>query len=142
MIGAKWIAGIGAVALVAALALLPAAQAQEFEGDLTTPSGGAPFGGDVVGSFEIEVEGHEVEIVASVDISVPDGHVLEGWLVDMDTGYKLSLGMLQSDLEFEQNIVNPWTYGVLVITMEPAADLDPNPAMPVAGALLPAPFGQ
>ena len=128
--------------VVAVLALPPAAQAQEFEGDLTTPSGGAPFGGDVVGSFEIEVEGDEVEIEVDVDISVPDGHVLEGWLVDMDTGYKLSLGMLQSDLDFEQNMVNPFTYGVLVITMESAADLDPNAAMAVAGALLPAPFGQ
>jgi hypothetical protein len=39
-------------------------------------------------------------------------------------------------------MVNVYTYGVLVITTEPRWDLDPNPATPVAGALLSAPFGQ
>ena len=71
--------------------------------------------------------------------------VFEGWLVDVDTGYKLSLGQFntQNDgLFFEQDIVNPWIYNVLVITEEPVDDTNPAPNMPVGGVPLSEPFGQ
>ena len=132
---------LGTIGLAAVLA--PPAVAKGFRGDLTTPADGAPFGGDVVGSYRVDVHGQRVTIHADVNLEAPDGYTLEGWLVDMQTGYKLSLGGLEGGkLRFHQTMVNPWTYGVLVITAEPIADLDPNPAMPMAGALLPAPFGQ
>ncbi len=143
MSGKKWILGLVAVGLVAAVAVLPLASAQDFRGDLTAASGDAPFGGGVVGSYKIQVNGYMVSIKADITLSASAGYVLEGWLVDMQSGYKLSLGQLKGGfLAFEQNIVNVRTYGVLVITSEPAGDLNPNPDMAVAGARLPAPFGQ
>lgn len=138
-----WMWAMVAAGLMATLALAPAVTAREFRGSLTAPSGGAPFGGEEVGSFEIEVRRNRITIEAEVDLDAPDGYTFEGWLVDMQTGYKLSLGQLDGDeLRFRQRMVNPFTYGVLVITMEPVGDLDPNPAAPVAGALLESPFGQ
>jgi len=138
-----WAAVFGAIALSAAITLVPLADARSFRGDLTAPSGGAPFGGDVVGDYKIQVHGGKTSIRAKVDVTAMEGYTLEWWLVDTQTGYKLSLGELQGGkLEFEQRMVNPWTYGVLVITAEPVGDLDPNPNTPVAGAALSAPFGQ
>jgi len=132
---------LGTIAFAAVLA--PSAVAKGILGDLTGPADGAPFGGDVVGSYRIDVHGQRVAIHAEVDLEAQDGYTFEGWLIDMQTGYKLSLGTLDDGtLRFRQTMVNPWTYGVLVITAEPIGDLDPNPAMPVAGAFLPAPFGQ
>ena len=141
----RWVILLGALAMTVTAGgfALAAGSTQDFRGDLTAPAGGDPFGGDVVGRYEIEVRNHRVEIEAVVFSAPPQGHVFEGWLVDMETGYKLSLGQLRrSSLEFEQRMVNPWTYGVLVITVEPSGDLDPNPVAPVGGAWLPAPFGQ
>jgi len=150
----QWVVALGAIGLLALAALVPPASARAFRGTLTEPSGGAPFGGDVVGEYRISVRGNQVGISAWVDLSPMGSYVFEGWLVDMQTGYKLSLGALSHGdddddddegrmvLEFHQRMVNVWTYGVLVITTEPSRDLDPNPATPAAGALLPAPFGQ
>lgn len=133
----------GAIGLVSAGVLAPAATGRAFQGDLTAPANGAPFGGDVVGSYRIDVRGERTMIHAEVVLQAPDGYTFEGWLVDLQTGYKLSLGELEhGTLKFQERMVNPWTYGILVITREPVGDLDPNPATPVAGALLPSPFGQ
>lgn len=70
--------------------------------------------------------------------------VLEGWLVDMDSDYKLSLGKADSHgkITFSQPMVNPWIYDVLVITEEPIDDSDPTPNTPVGGIPLDEPFGQ
>ena len=112
-------------------------------GDLTAPAGDAPFGGDVAGEYLIRVNGQDVSILTDFESSPSEGMVHEGWLVDMATGYKLSLG--QSDernhLFFSQTIVNPWIYDVLVITEEPIGDTDPAPNKPVGGKLLEEPFG-
>ena len=154
MVRMRWVAVLGAIGVLAVAALLPAAEARAFRGELTAPSGSAPFGGDVVGAYRISVRGSQVTISAWLEMEPPAGYVFEGWLVDMQSPYKLSLGGLIGDgddddddegrmvLSFHQRMVNVWTYGVLVITTEPSRDLDPNPAMPVAGALLPRPFGQ
>jgi hypothetical protein len=129
------------VALVGAFGLMPLASAQEFKGELVST-----MDGSAVGSYAIEVRGNHVEIRARVSVSAPSGYTLEGWLVDVVGGepaYKLSLGELDGQvLRFEQRMVNVWTYAMLVITQEPSGDLDPNPAMPVAVAVLPEPFGQ
>ncbi len=112
-------------------------------GDLTAPSGEAPFGGEEVGDHLVRVNGNQISIVTSFDANPSAGMVYEGWLVDMATGYKLSLGEFdaQNNLFFSQAIVNPWIYDVLVITEEPIEDTDPAPNKPVGATLLPEPFG-
>lgn len=140
-----WKVGLVAVAIVGAvfgaLVLATPASAQEFEGTLASPADGSN-----VGRYEIEVRGRNVEIEARVTVSPQAGFTLEGWLVDVVDGqpaYKLSLGELRGrSLDFEQRMVNVYTYAMLVITMEPKDDLDPNPAEAVAVAVLPQPFGQ
>ncbi len=159
MFSVKWIVVVAVAALLGLALLAPLTVAHDeedddkfkgkFKGDLTmaTPEG-PPFGGADVGSFKIKWKGNELEIEVEVDISAPSGYVLEGWLVDPPprggTGYKLSLGLLEDgELEFEQTLVNPFTYSFLVITMEPIGDPNPNAGPPVAGADLGFdPFGQ
>ena len=70
--------------------------------------------------------------------------VLEGWLVDMDSGYKLSLGKANHNgkLLFSQTMVNPWIYDAIVITEESIGDTNPAPNVPVGGISLETPFGQ
>lgn len=113
-------------------------------GDLTSPADGNPFGGDEIGSYSFTTNGQKTIVRAHVEIEPSDGTVLEGWLVDMGTGYKLSLGQFndRGSLAFGQKMVNSYTYNVLVVTEEPEGDTDPNPATPVGGAELPSPFGQ
>ncbi len=112
-------------------------------GDLTAPMGDKPFGGEDVGSYLILVKDHKTFVAAKFDGKVNEGMVLEGWLVDMDTGYKLSTGQLVDNKQiFKQIIVNPFIYDLYVITEEPMNDTDPNANVPVGGAMLQEPFGQ
>lgn len=145
----KSVLGIAGAAVMAAV-LIAAALGQtaiaddktRITGELTAPSGGNPFGGETIGTFKIKTDGHATRISADVEIEPAEGMVLEGWLVDAGTGYKLSLGQLRGDsLNLRQNMVNPFTYNMVVITEEPVGDTDPNPAAPVGGSLLPSPFG-
>ncbi len=117
---------------------------EDKSGDLTAPSDGKPFGGEKIGTFTIKSsDDNKIEITAKVDTQPSDGKVLEGWLVDTKTEYKLSLGQVEAngELSFSQRMVNPSTYNVLVITEEDADDPDPNAAMPVGGSELESPFG-
>jgi len=114
-------------------------------GDLTSPADDKPFGGDVVGEYFLRVNGNDIKINTEFDTAHSEGTVYEGWLVDVETGYKLSLGQFNeysNELFFSQEIVNPWIYNVLVITEEPIGDNDPSPHTPVGGVPLKAPFGQ
>jgi hypothetical protein len=138
-----------AVGVAAIFSAMGAAEATATEGltsgTLTAPSNGNPFGGNQVGTFSVLSDGSQTSIFAHVDLVASEGSVLEGWLVDEGTGYKLSLGQLNDNngsLSFHQVLVNAYTYNVLVITEEPDNDTDPNPATPVGGAPLPSPFGQ
>ena len=112
-------------------------------GDLTAPAGEAPFGGEAVGDYLVRVNDQKISVLTNFDAKPSEGMVLEGWLVDMATGYKLSLGQADktNHLFFSQTIVNPWIYDVLVITEEPIGDTDPSPHKPVGGILLEEPFG-
>ena len=140
------IAAILAVSLIANTNLVnQEAFAQEkIEGKLTAPSGDKPFGGDDVGTIEIEYNKNNVSIMAELNKSPSEGMVFEGWLVDPDTGYKLSTGLLDENnaQTFEQVIVNPYIYNVYVVTEEPSEDVDPNANVPAGGFALPSPFGQ
>lgn len=120
-----------------------AQQVENIKGDLTTPSNDKPFGGDKIGDFTIELNGNKANIAADVNSLPSEGNVLEGWLVDVETDYKLSLGEVNENgkLSFSQDMVNPLTYNVLVITEEPDNDTDPNAADPIGGAELQSPFG-
>lgn len=70
--------------------------------------------------------------------------ILEGWLVDMDSGYKLSLDTANNDgkLTFSQFMVNPWIYDAIVITKEPIGDTNSAPNVPIDGISLETPFEQ
>ena len=109
-------------------------------GALTSPSGDKPFGGEVVGNYFVRVNYHNVKINVDFDTSAPsEGMVLEGWLVDVDSDYKLSIGQFSTasnELFFNQDIVNFEIYDVLVITEEPVDDEDHTPNKPVGGVLL------
>ena len=113
-------------------------------GDLTAPVGDEPFGGDVVGNYLLRAKSNIIRIIAKVTVNPSEGKVLEGWLVDTQSGYKLSTGQLseRNSLVFTQRIVNPWLYDLIVITEEPMDDTDPSPHMPIGGAKLSQPFGQ
>lgn len=132
-------AGISSQLLVA-----HAATTQVIRGDLTAPENSNPFGGEKIGEFVVNSDGHRTQISANVNIWPSSGKIFEGWLVDTGTGYKLSLGQLKQNgqLNFEQQLVNARTYDLIVITEEPANDSDPNPTAPEGGSTLPSPFGQ
>ena len=117
-------------------------------GALTAPEGDKPFGGDhVVGHYFIRANDHQVNIEAEFESTSSPNFVLEGWLVDVDTGFKLSTGLFTDEtnanrLNITQEIANPWIYDVFVVSEEPVVDDDPNPHTPVGGAALSKPFGQ
>jgi len=115
-------------------------------GDLTAPNSDKPFGGEMVGTYNIHATNERTSIYAAVENRASDGMVLEGWLVDVETGEKLSTGVFKEHSRINGGIVaidNPgFHYDVFVITEEPRFDTDPTPNKPVAGVLLSAPFGQ
>jgi hypothetical protein len=138
------VAAAGGATLFSAIGAAEATAERIISETLTAPSNGDPFGGDQVGTFNVLSDGNQTSIFAQVDLVASEGSVLEGWLVDAATDYKLSLGELNDDgsLIFHQDLVNAYTYNLLVITEEPDNDTDPNAATPVGGAPLPSPFGQ
>ena len=117
---------------------------EKIEGKFTAPSGDKPFGGDEVGMIEIEYNKNHITVMAELNKSPSEDMVFEGWLVDPETGYKLSTGLLDENnaQTFEQMIVNPYIYNVYVVTEEPTEDVDPNANVPVGGFALPSPFGR
>lgn len=152
--------GIALMALIFGIAMAPIAITQAdaiapdktltdtpdaffIRGDLTAPAGEAPFGGEDVGNYLVRVNGQDITVLTIFDSNPAEGMVHEGWLVDMDTGYKLSTGQAdaRNHLFFSQTIVNPWIYDAYVITEEPIGDTNPAPNQPVGGVLLEGPFG-
>ncbi len=158
--------GIAMMAVVFGLILSPAISSNEasatktntaieeieytfsMRGALTAPEGDKPFGDDhEVGHYFIRANDHQVNIDAEFESTSSPNLVLEGWLVDVDTGFKLSTGLFTDEtnanrLNVTQGIANPWIYDVFVVTEEPIVDDDPNPHKPVGGAALSKPFGQ
>lgn len=57
-------------------------------GNLTAPTGDAPFGGSIVGTYSINVNNSDQVNVSTTIKNTSSGMVQEGWLVDMDSGYK------------------------------------------------------
>ncbi len=158
--------GIAMMAVVFGLILSPAVASNEasaiknnatldeteytfsMRGALTSPEGDKPFGSDhVAGHYFIRANDQSVNIEAEFQSTSSPNFVLEGWLVDVDTGFKLSTGLFTDEtnanrLNVTQEIANPWIYDVFVVTEEPIVDDDPNPHTPVGGVALSKPFGQ
>jgi hypothetical protein len=107
------------------------------------------YGGQPFGLVDISTNGRTTEVSIATDFLPPPGKVFEAWLVDGGggaSGYPLSLGQLFSSgtLKFDEHLVNAYTYSDLIITVEPANDLDPGGAwsQTVGAYLLASPFGQ
>ncbi len=75
--------------------------------------------------------------IKAENVQTKPGTLLEGWLIDMDSGYKLSIGAFsikkngKGELQFEQHMVNFGVYDKLVITREKIDDTNPNPDVAV-----------
>ena len=136
-------AGVVVSIIALAFAIVGVAQAQQINIDVTKPASDKPFGGEKVGTISITPEGHIVHLLANISAPPSSGKVYEGWFVDAGgSGYKLSLGEFGKNgtLQFDQQIVNPYTYTQFIVTEEPFEDADPNAAEAIGGAQLQAPF--
>ena len=77
------------------------------------------------------------------DMVIEEDTLFEGWLVDTETGYKLSLGAFtprtngRASLRFSQNMVSIEIYDKIVITREAINDADPNPDTVILEADMP-----
>lgn len=82
-------------------------------------------------------------IISVEDLYTPDGYVFEGWLVDEDTGFKLSTGGFTTNrnghesVRFIQDIVNFQVYDKVVITKEPINDTNPDANVAIMETELP-----
>lgn len=90
---------------------------------------------------------YDTAIDARVNGSAGTAKVFEGWLVDNESGYRLSLGGFTSssrdsrhDLRFRQMLVNFPIYDKLVVTEEAVNDTNPNPGRTIFEASLPGSF--
>ena len=136
-------AGIIVSIIALSFAISGVAQAQQINIDVTKPSNNNPYGGEKVGTFSITPEGHVIHLLANMSAPPSSGKVYEGWLVDAGgSGYKLSVGEFGKNgtLQFDQQMVNPYTYTQFIVTEEPFEDADPNAADAIGGAQLQAPF--
>jgi hypothetical protein len=119
------------------------ADAQQMTGDITARAGANPFGGENMGTINIDSSGRRTNVSADINAAPNEGNVLEAWLVDEGSGYKLSLGQFRNGtLDSSQYMVNPYTYNNFEVTEEPAEDPDPNAADSIAGFELKTPFGR
>lgn len=136
-------AGVIVSIVALSIAIVGMAQAQQINIDVTKPASDKPFGGEKVGTISITPEGHTVQVLANMSAPPSSGKVYEGWFVDAGgSGYKLSLGEFGKNgtLQFDQQMVNPYTYTQFIVTEEPFEDADPNAADAIGGAQLQAPF--
>ena len=136
-------AGIIVSIIALSFTIAGVAQAQQINIDVTKPASDKPFGGEKVGTISITPEGHKVHLLANMSAPPSSGKVYEGWFVDAGgSAYKLSLGEFGKNgtLQFDQQMVNPYTYTQFIVTEEPFEDADPNAADAVGGAQLQAPF--
>ncbi len=132
-------------------------KAKYVKGEVTAALENQDYGGAVIGSYRVRItDDDKVTVVAKVNKQMLQGlknignlqeDVLEGWLVDEETGYALSTGEFRDGtsyvLVFNQRMNYPEVYDVLVITEEAFDDKDPRPSnLHIGGIELPAPFGE
>ena len=92
---------------------------------------------------------YDVEIrLQLIDLAKEQGQVYEGWLVDEDSGYKLSMGAFapsnagRANYKFKQQMVNFMIYDEIVITRESSNDENPMPNEVVLTTSLDVPLPQ
>lgn len=106
-----------------------------FRGDLSTPEGEKPYGGDKIGDFFIQVNSDEVMVIANIDSNFIKRGTLEGWLVDFGGNQNIYLGSFNEDLKLTKTIqIKEWTYEAIIITEK--LDNDESKLAIIAGALL------
>jgi hypothetical protein len=123
---------------------LPVTHAQQTL-DITKSTEGKPTGGEKMGTLTVTPQNHTLNIVANMTAPPSQGKVFEGWLVDSGgSEYKLSLGQFLENgtLNYNETLVNPYTYTQFIVTEEPIEDKDPNAADALAGTELQTPFGR
>jgi hypothetical protein len=134
-----------------ALILLPFENAQATNTTEQTQIGVlVGYGGQLFGLADISTKnGHTTEVNIASNFLPPSGKIFEAWLVDGGggaSGYPLSLGSLfeSGTLKFTEHLNNAYTYTDLLITVEPANDLDPGAdwSQTVGAYLLASPFGK
>ena len=104
---------------------------------------------EVFGFADILSDGHSLNIKGLANYRPPAGQVFEVWLLDAGyatSGYPLSIGQIKEDLTFsyDANLVNPYTYTDMFVTVEPENDPDPKPATSITVSVSPlsVPFGK
>lgn len=140
---AVWVTSI-ALLLTLVAVTVPLAHAQ-MTLDITKAAGDKPYGGEKLGTVLIVPKEHMVWVTANMSAPPGNGKVFEGWFVDDGgSGYKLSLGEFSKNgtLNFQQQMVNPYTYTQFIVTEEPFEDADPNAAGATGGTQLQTPFGR
>jgi len=106
---------------------------------------GPGFTNEKIGTGSIDNNANKTSITSDITVKAKPDKAFEGWLVDAGgSNYKLSLGKYddKGNLQFSENMVNPYTYKQYIVTEEPLNDVDPNPANTIGGTDLPPPFGQ
>jgi len=113
------------------------------KGFLTAPSGDKSYGSDRVGKYQIDVRDEQLRIFVNLFTKPSLGKIYEGWLVDVDTGEKQSIGKLDEGMQkgFFKNFGDANMYELLVITEGPSADTDPAPHRHVGGVQISIPKG-
>ena len=123
----------------------PADNRYILHGDLTAPNNGKPFGGEIVGAYNIHVKDEVTSIYAGLEKRASNGMIFEGWLVDVETGENLSTGTFKENVKRRFFLLDEseFRYDVFVVTEEPIINSDPAPTLPpVGGVPLSTPFGQ
>lgn len=123
------------------------AAAQLVDTEITAATDGEPFGGAPIGELTIDATGPEINVIAKMNSNPEPNTQFEGWLVDAGdrtSGVMLSLGAFNSSniLDFQQTMINPYTYSEFRVTQEPFEDLDPRAADALGGVPLTTPFAQ
>ena len=127
-------------AVLAALLVAASAQATVLNVSLM-PVGDSGVSGTatvIAGSISGATPYNNVEINASLNKMPSADMVYEGWLVDKDASYKLSIGAFNGmRLSARHKLVQFSPYDAVAVSLEPANDTDPMPATIVAMGDLP-----
>ena len=139
-----WVSSIILLCVTLVSITVPLAHAQ-MTLNITRADADKPYGGQKLGTLLIMPKEHVVLVTANMSAQPTNGTVFEGWLVDDGgSGYKLSLGEFSKNgtLNFQEQMVNPYTYTQFIVTEEPFEDADPNAAAATGGTQLQTPFGR
>ncbi len=112
--------------------------------DLDNVDGSGASGNVKIASADNRDGSHKVRIDAKLKgLTIDENKIYEGWLVDLDSDYKLSLGAFNPlrngrfTFRFSQDLVNSRIYDKFVITREMVDDIDPGPDVSVLEAEIP-----